>query len=61
MGRSAVTAEKTMYIDDISFPGFTATGSSGGAGGSTAFTGGIYAADYSGNLAVAGSAKTRSC
>ena len=53
-GRSAVAAEKTMYIDDIAFPGFTATGSSGGAG----FTGGVFAAEYTGNLAVAGSAKS---
>ncbi len=57
-GRSTVAADKTMYIDDISFPGFTATGSGGGAGGSTAFTGGIYAAEYTGNLGVAGSAKS---
>ena len=55
-GRSAVTAEKTMYVDDISFPAFTASGGGGAAAGG--FTGGIYAAEYSGNLAVAGSAKS---
>lgn len=57
-GRGGVSADKTMYIDDISFPGFTASGGSGGAGGSTAFTGGIYAAEYTGNLGDAGSAKS---
>ncbi len=60
-GRSGVTADKTMYIDDISFPGFAAAGGNGGnggAGGSTAFTGGVYAAEYAGNLGVPGAAKS---
>ncbi len=56
-GRSAVGAEKTLYVDDIRFPAFAASGGGGGAVGG-GFTGGIYAAEYGGNLAVAGSAKS---
>jgi hypothetical protein len=40
-----------MYIDDLSFPATVAAGGGGGGGGSTAFTGGIYASDYTGSLA----------
>ncbi len=57
-GRSAVAAEKTMYVDDITFPDFAAASGGGGGGGSSGLTGGIFAAEYSGNLAVAGSAKS---
>jgi hypothetical protein len=52
-GRSGVTANKAMYIDDLTFPATASAGGGGGGGGggSTAFTGGIYAADYTGSLA----------
>ena len=37
----------TIYVDNIYFDG---TASTGGGGGSSTFTGGIFASDYSGNL-----------
>jgi hypothetical protein len=51
-GRSAVSADTTIYIDDLNFPGFAAsTGSSGGgSGASSGLVAGVYANDYVGNL-----------
>ena len=46
-GRSSVSADTTMYIDDLTFPSFTA--SSGGSG-VAGFIGGVYADDYVGTL-----------
>jgi hypothetical protein len=48
-GRSPVSADTTFYVDDIKFP---ATATTGGGGGSSGFTGGIFAADYVGDLFV---------
>jgi hypothetical protein len=45
-GRSAVTADKTMYIDDLNFPDFLVDGGGGG------FVNGIFADDYVGDLFV---------
>ncbi len=53
-GRSAVTADTTMYIDELKFPAF----STGGGGGGGGFVGGVFAAEYTGDLGIAGSAKT---
>ncbi len=50
-GRSGVSSNTAIYIDDLSFPATLASGGGGGGGGSTAFTGGIYASDYTGSLA----------
>jgi hypothetical protein len=52
-GRSKVTTDTTMYIDELKFPSFS-TGGGGGGG----FVGGVFAADYTGDLGIAGSAKT---
>jgi hypothetical protein len=50
-GRSKVTADTAIYIDDLTFPAtVTAGGGGGGGGGSNTFTGGIFSSDYSGNL-----------
>ena len=48
-GRSLVSADKIMYVDDLTFPAFTAT--TPGTGGT--FTGGIFADDYVGILPTA--------
>lgn len=47
-GRSKVTADTTMYVDDLQFPAFAAS-TSGGASSNT-FTGGIFAENYLGSL-----------
>jgi Bacterial Ig-like domain len=58
-GRSKVTTDTTIYIDDLTFPAMSSSSSTGGTTtGSTAFSGGIFSAEYSGNLAIAGSAKS---
>jgi hypothetical protein len=44
-GRSKVTADTTMYIDDLKFPAFTASASV-----DNTFTGGIFAGNYLGSL-----------
>ena len=49
-GRSSVTAEKTMYVDELKFPAV----STGGGGGAS----GIFADEYTGDLGIPGSAKS---
>ena len=56
-GRSGVSADTTMYIDDLTFPATVATGGGGGGGGGGVFAGGIFSSDYTGSLAD-GSAKS---
>lgn len=58
-GRSKVSADTAIYIDDLTFPATVTTGGGGGGGGAGAgvFAGGIFASDYSGNLG-AGTAKS---
>jgi hypothetical protein len=46
-GRSAVSSDTVMYIDDLSFPDTVASGGGGGGGG---FIGGVFADDYVGTL-----------
>jgi hypothetical protein len=55
-GRTSVAADKTMFVDELRFPAFS-TGSGGGGGGG-GFVGGVFAAEYTGDLGIAGSAKT---
>ncbi len=49
-GRSSVTAEKMMYVDELKFPAV----STGGGGGAS----GIFADEYTGDLGIPGSAKS---
>jgi hypothetical protein len=46
-GRSRVSSDTTMYIDDLRFPAVAGGGGGGGGGG---FQGGIFASDYVGDL-----------
>jgi hypothetical protein len=46
-GRSKVSADKTMYIDDLKFPAVAG----GGGSGSTSFVGGVFSSDYTGSIA----------
>jgi hypothetical protein len=46
-GRSRVSTDKTIYIDELTFPGAASGGGGGGTGG---FAGGIFASDYTGDL-----------
>ena len=47
-GRSMVTADTIMYVDDLTFPAFTTTATTPGTTG--VLTNGVFADDYTGDL-----------
>ena len=59
-GRSAVTADTTMLMDDLTFPEFSVTGGGTGGGTGSGFVGGVFADDYVGSLDPAANSAPKS-